>query len=223
MSDKLTLLTPEDMQTIAQMRDEANVRDAQQAGTGRYYEIYEAFADLLVNKYNYKASDSTVLWLRGATEANAGRGVMSELIRIYSDTQAQLRYNEHVSNDLMQKASDAVAKKMLAELFRQGKNSTSYAKIPEIRDIGNTDATAVGQILFNRDLTDSAAEEQNNAAWSGTLLFTLLGDDQTGRLIGRGKDATLIDSLNDWRDILYAYYSYKKGVMAAAKKGGSLI
>ncbi|MBF7686416.1 hypothetical protein I2F17_11350 [Acinetobacter sp. B10A] len=65
----------------------------------------------MVDKYNYKASDSTVLWLRGATEANAGR------------------------------------------------------------------------------------------------------------LIGRGNSPLKIDSLNDWRGILYAYYSYKKGVMAVAKKG----
>ncbi|MBF7684010.1 hypothetical protein I2F27_11945 [Acinetobacter sp. B5B] len=73
--------------------------------------FYQTFADLLVDKYNYKASDSTVLWLRGATEANAGR------------------------------------------------------------------------------------------------------------LIGRGNSPLKIDSLNDWRGILYAYYSYKKGVMAVAKKG----
>lgn len=185
----------------------------------KYYQIYQTFADLLVDKYNYKASDSTVLWLRGATEANAGRGVMSELIHIYSDTQAQLRYNEHVSAELMQQASDAVAQKMLMNLFEEGDDPTSYSKIPDITTIGKTDATAVGKVLFNRDLTDTAAEKQNNAAWSGTLLFTLLRNDQTGRLIGRGNSPLKIDSLNDWRDILYAYYSYKKGVMAAAKKG----
>ncbi|SDC09137.1 hypothetical protein [Acinetobacter boissieri] len=221
MLDKLTFLKPEDMQTIAKMRDEANARDAQQAGTGRYYEIYEAFANLLVNKYNYETSDSTVLWLRGATEANAGRGVMSELIRVYSDMQAQLRYNEHVSIDLMQKASDAVTKKMLLNLFGEGDDPASYSEIPAIDKIGNTDATAVGEVLFNRDLKDSASRDGGNAAWSGTLLFTLLRNDQTWRLIGRGNSPLKIDSLNDWRDILYAYYSYKKGVMAAAKKGGA--
>ncbi len=51
-----------------------------------YWKIYQTLASLLQSNYGYQASDPTVLWLRSATEANAGRGSMSELIRVYSST-----------------------------------------------------------------------------------------------------------------------------------------
>jgi len=93
-----------------------------QAENGKigYYVIYSTLASLLQNDYGYTSSNPTVLWLRGETEANAGRGSLSELIRVYSNTQAQLRYRGDISNSLMQQASDQVAKIYKKIFFGEG-------------------------------------------------------------------------------------------------------
>ncbi|QNX08112.1 hypothetical protein IC765_14200 [Acinetobacter seifertii] len=109
---------------------------------------------------------------------------MSELIRVYSSTQAMLRYGETVSECLMQKASDEVAKNLLTNLFGEGqKGMLVYAEIPDINTIANDDAIVVGKILFNRDPNDTTASGKLNSAWSGTLLFTQLTSDQNYRLM----------------------------------------
>lgn len=74
--------------------------------------------------------------------------------------------------------------------------------MPDITRIAFADATAVGDVLFNKDLNDTAAPPKN-AAWSGSLLFSLLRSDQTNRLMQGGGDPAKIDTLNDWRDALY--------------------
>lgn len=204
-----TKLTQAHMDQIAAMRIQAA------NGEIGYWQIYQTLANLLQSAYGYSATNPTVLWLRGATQANAGHGSMSELIRVYSDMQAQLRYDENVTVVQMQQASDEVARTLLRNLFGEVKPET-YAVIPEINDIANQDATAVGKILFNRYLTDTAASEQKNSAWAGTLLFTQLTSDQTYRLTSKGLDPQQVDALNDWRDVLYAYVSYEAGFKAAA-------
>ena len=66
-------LNETEIQRFAQLRD--------QATPGNYAPIYKELADLLTGKYNASSTNSSVLWLRGATEANAGRGAFSALIR----------------------------------------------------------------------------------------------------------------------------------------------
>jgi serralysin len=63
------------------------MRDQADTGAIGYWEIYKAIADLLQSKYSVASTDSSVLWLRGATEANAGRGAFSALIRGYTESQ----------------------------------------------------------------------------------------------------------------------------------------
>ncbi|WP_109439549.1 calcium-binding protein [Acinetobacter haemolyticus] len=204
-----TKLSQVHMDQIAAMRLQA------ENGQIGYWRIYQTLANLLQTNYGYESTNPTVLWLRGATEANVGRGSMSELIRVYSSTQAMLRYGETVSESLMQQASDEVAKNLLKNLFGEEKIET-YAVIPEIDEIAEKDATAVGKILFNRDPNDTAAELGANSAWSGALLFTQLTSDQSYRLMSKGDKPLVVDSLNDWRDVLYAYVSYEAGFKAAA-------
>ena len=72
------------------------MRDKADAGTLGYWEIYKAIADLLQSKYAVASTDSTVLWLRGATEANAGRGAFSALMCGYTELQYQLRYGTEI-------------------------------------------------------------------------------------------------------------------------------
>ncbi|WP_085214736.1 calcium-binding protein [Methylomagnum ishizawai] len=69
-------------------------------------------------------------------------------------------------------------------------------------------------MLFSIDSQDTAAPP-TNAAWSGTLLFTMLNSDQTSRLMKTGVSSSGIDTLNDMRDVLFAYQAFKSGLEAA--------
>lgn len=148
----LTKLTQNHMDQLAAMRTQAANSEI------GYWQIYQFLANLLQSDYGYSETDPTVLWLRGATEANAGRGSMSELIRMYSSTQAMLRYGEEVNAAQMQQASDAVAQKLLKNLFGEEQSET-YADIPTINQIAEQDAKAVGEVLFNRT--------QKSGGWHG--------------------------------------------------------
>jgi Ca2+-binding RTX toxin-like protein len=48
-----------------------------------------------------------------------------------------------------------------------------------------------------------------------TLLFGLLGSDQTSRLLKTGNSEATLDTLSDVRDVLYAFYAYTAGLRAA--------
>ncbi|WGT63742.1 putative Ig domain-containing protein [Variovorax paradoxus] len=203
----MTVLSALELQTLASKEVQA------QAGQIGFWQIYEWLADLLVTK-GIPGSDPTLIWLRGATEANAGRGTMAELIRTYTETQYQLRYGAAVPSGKMQEASDAVAQNLLDDLL--GRNPPwPIGQVPDIDRIGQADATAVGRVLFNADPLDTAAEGQQNSAWAGALLFGPLGNDQTGRLTSTGSSTSGVDSLNDLRDVLYAAVSYAAGLQAA--------
>lgn len=202
----MTTLTNTELQTLREMRDSAT--------PGSYWQIYAWLADLLETK-GVSSTDSTVLWLRGATEANAGRGAMSALIRAYTDTQHRLRYGTTAGE--MQEASDEVAKNLLKDLLGESDDGWPVGQVPDISRIADADASAVGEALFGpasgHDPQDTAF--LNNSAWSGTLLFSLLRSDQTNRLLGAGTAETL-DTLSDVRDVLYAFVSYAEGLKAAS-------
>ncbi|GGI54681.1 calcium-binding protein [Oxalicibacterium solurbis] len=206
----MTTLTNEELVTLEAMEAQAKM-DA----IG-YWQIYEWLADLLESK-GVPVSDSTVLWLRGATEANAGRGAFSELIRAYTSNQAELRYGSTVSATQMQEASNAVAQNLIDDLLgrNQEPNGTGWPRgqVPDITRIAEADATQVGLVLFN--IAGDTIAPPVNAAWSGSLLFTLLGSNQNDRLMSTGDSVDQIDTVNDWRDVLFAYDSYLAGLKAA--------
>ncbi|WP_238587769.1 hypothetical protein, partial [Caenimonas sp. SL110] len=174
-------------------------------------------------KYNVPATDSTLLWLRGATEANADRGTFSTLIRSFTETQYQLRYGSSLPAGKMQEASDAVAMNLLADILGDNDqsgapNSWPKGQVPDIDRIGQADASAVGDALFGPKLGHDANDTALtfNSAWSGTLLFSLLNSNQTDLLVRTGGSPTTIDTLNDVRDVLYAAVAYQAGLKAAA-------
>lgn len=92
-------LTTAELDTLSAMRTQAR------GGQIGYWQIYQWLADTLQAK-GVSFSDSTVMWLRGATEANAGRGAMAELIRTYTATQYRLRYGAAITPQQMQQASN---------------------------------------------------------------------------------------------------------------------
>ncbi|MGE0098240.1 MAG: hypothetical protein AB7S86_07805 [Hydrogenophaga sp.] len=93
----------------------------------------------------------------------------------------------------------------------------ALAELDANRDgvINASDARAVGRVVFGPEngKSDSDIAFTQNSAWSGTLLFGLLGSNQNGRLMGTGT-AGQIDALNDVRDVFYAYLSYKAALAA---------
>ncbi|MEY2844013.1 MAG: Bifunctional hemolysin/adenylate cyclase [Pseudomonadota bacterium] len=206
-----TVLTNAEINALTTMRTQAR------GGFIGYWEIYKWLADTLRAKNN--ASDTqTILWLRGATEANAGRGTFSTLIRAYTEYQSKLRYGAAANALDMQVASNAVAENLIKDLL--GENADwPKGGIPDINRIAKSDATAVGAELFGPKLGHSSQDTAFtvNSAWSGALLFSLLGSDQTNRLISTGSPS-VIDTLNDVRDVMYAGTSYAAALRAARNK-----
>ncbi|MBB5206437.1 Ca2+-binding RTX toxin-like protein [Inhella inkyongensis] len=215
------LLSETELAQLAVLRVQANaLKQANPLARGAFTPVYTWLADLLLSK-GVAATNSTVLWLRGAAETNAARGSMSALIREYTAREIQLRYGQIVTDDDMQRTSDAVAGKMMNDLFGESPN-WPRGQVPDIERISKADATAVGEVLFStrgglpgRDDADSASFDQGNSAWPGALLFGLLGSNQAWRLMGRGADDKAIDTLSDLRDTLFAHRAYAYGLRSA--------
>jgi len=199
-------LTQAEVTEIERLESEADA-----SGTG-YWRAYEYIAQRMA-AHGAPRTDAAYLWLLGATEANAGRGAFSALIRGYTETQSQLRYGDAQSG-LMQAASDAVARAVIDDV-RGVEDVTKRGLIPSIGEIADQDAVQVGTVLFSRTDGDTAHPNRRNAAWSGALLFSLLNSDQTGRLTSTGASATAVDTANDWRDVLFSLISYRVGLIRA--------
>jgi len=189
--------------TITLSADEITTLRAKEAEaqTGKigYWEIYNWLGDALVMK-GVAPTDATLLWLRGAAEANAGRGAMAALIREYTETQYVLRFGTSIPAGKMQEASNAVAQSLIDDLLGR-KPGWLLGQVPQIALIAEADAAAVGDTLFGSKLGHDPLDTAflQNSAWSGTLLFGLLRSDQSGRLMSTGTSNN-VDTLNDWRE-----------------------
>lgn len=168
-------------------------RDPRAPGVN-FADAYAQIADWLEDN---PEAESVRAWFIGATQANGGAGPFSDLIREYTQRQAELR-GLTVSAAQMQMASNEVAVRVLTDIAG-GVNLT-------IESIAERDAVAVGETLF-ASLGSSDTAFGNNAAWSGALLFTPLGSDQSGRLFGSGNGGQ-VDTLDDWKNILFAYDAF---------------
>lgn len=147
------------------------------------------------------------LWLRGAIRANQGVGLFSALIRNYTMYQAHSR---HVASVDMQAASNAVGDNLAETLKELSISSNDNFYAPSLALVGERDAIGVGRVVFSQLEGQTAFEE--NSAWSGSLLFTMLGQDETSRLYrGSGSDAA-VDTLDDLRNIAYAVAAFRSAV-----------
>jgi len=198
----------------------SGLRTQVQGGAAAHWQIYEWLV-LKLKEKGVGLDSPVLLWLRGATEVNKDTGAYAALIRTYTETQYQLRYGINIPQDpdLMQKASNEIAEALVKDLLGEetgveGLEPWQRGKMPTIERIVDADASSVARILFDSDTEDSAHSKMANAAWSGSLLFTLLGHDQSWRLMDFGVKGE-IDTLNDVRDVLYAYESYDKGLSKA--------
>lgn len=176
---------------------------------------YAMMAKLLQNRLNADHSLSPAerteieyvkTWFEGAEKVNRGTGLFSTLIRTYSDIQGELRYGSKFTSELMQQASNKVghnAFKNLNENINDGK-----LIIPTMEDIAKQDATGVGEVLFSRDKNDTAHAKSQNSAWSGVSLFSVLGNDQTNRILNSG-EKEVFDNLTDLRDSMFLVESFR--------------
>ena len=174
---------------------------------GNYSDAYAAIAQML------PAGSDVRRWFEGATQANAGQGVFSTVIRAYSRKQMELRGIAY-SDPLMQLASNEVAKKALLDILDLTRKQPDGRWLaPTIGDIAKNDATGVGLILFAGLPGTDTAKPPVNAGWSGTILFSALGSNQTSRLTLIGGAG--LNTLDDIKNVLFAYESYSEALVAA--------
>jgi len=101
-------------------------------------------------------------WVEGAGDVNVSGGAFSGFIRNYTNFQHILREGGPMAVGEMQRASNTVASKFLADiLVRLNKPDPAKWTMPNIREIGENDAGAAASVVFDGDF----------APWAGTLLF----------------------------------------------------
>lgn len=189
----------------------------QSSAAGNRAAMYTGIANILRQKLQYasQADKATlqqdILWLEGASQANSGSGVYSALIRAYTEAQAECRMNTSVTGNTMQLASNGVGDSVYTTIQQMN------GSIPNIENIANDDATSVGNIIFKPTIPADSASTRN-AGWSGTVLFSMLGSNQTGLLVQNGSSVQTVD---DARNILLAMYSLKQGLQSAWSAGES--
>lgn len=160
-------------------------------------------------------------------------GVYFALIRAYTLRQGELRLNEIFSGELIQEASNQVAVNFInALLFGYAQFNLAAWTVPTIDLIASIDARAVGEVLFRDKLDKEDTATTQNAGWSGTIAFSLLGGEwpfETWRLISAGDPGSelkgnhgkaKVNRLDDYKNILFAIDSYNAALKAVIKNFG---
>lgn len=161
---------------------------------GKYYYLYNYLAGVQTDATgNLKAGaeNAAVAWLKGATQVNQNSGPYADFIRSYTQHQVDLRGT--TSSGTMQDASDAIARGVI-DLIDSNNNT-----IPSILQIGQNDAGSTVGNLFGTP--------GDFSAWSGSPLFTILGE-------GSFFDSHIIDKVNNTYDLLAMIDSFKAGASA---------
>jgi len=165
------------------------------------------------------------LWFSGATQANSNIGPYAIVIREYTQNQQRLHLGRPAPLGLgpggLQLASNEVAQRVKSDIQTGGVLVPPRPpwSLPTITEIGNNDALAVGQILFN--IQGSSAANAQNAAWAGTVLHPLLGDDQSWRLVSAVEPLPppavppAADNFDDYRNLFFAQTSYYGSLRSA--------
>ncbi len=154
--------------------------------------------------------NSAQRWFAGATEANLGVGPFSEFIRSYTEQQALLR---GVNIDgKMQIASNQVARNAILDILK----TENHGLLPTLEHIADKDATGVGEALFQNTIPNDSAF-QNNAAWSGSVLFGGLGSDQSWRLLGGDGE---LNTVGDLKDTLFSFSAFLEAAKSTSEISG---
>ncbi|WP_190539592.1 calcium-binding protein [Pseudomonas typographi] len=225
-------------QSTGLIYDETRGRYEFNEAGGNAVPVYEALYDILSTKSSddkigvadLKDIESAKLWLSVAIEANGGSGMYSDIIRYYTQRQGELRLGKQFSDAEMQSASNVVARNVVNGLiFGSPENNLEAWTVPSISQIAGLDASAIGEQLFKASLGDSDTATSQNAGWSGTIGFSLLGGGnpfETWRLISAGDphsnepnqhQTATVNRLDDLKNILFAVDSYQYASVEAIK------
>ena len=162
--------------------------------TSNFADVYAYIRDQITPSILHPGVDTNVAsWFTVGTDANAGIGAASVLIRSYTQRQGELR-GLHFTDEKVQQASNAVAMKAFEEIINNNGLLTPLDKI------ANNEATAIGKTLYEFTARSNDSAFTNNAAWSGNILFSGLGSDQSWRLLGDENDHA-VNTVSDLRDI----------------------
>ncbi|MHC8355337.1 calcium-binding protein [Pseudomonas sp. LB3P81] len=204
--------------------------------------FYQALSEMIGEKLSgsvvfdeniKKILKSAKLWLDVAINANGGNGAYSALIRAYTMRQGQLRLNKVFSDELMQESSNQVAVNFMnALMYGSLKDNLAPWTVPSIDQIASIDASAIGRILFPKEVGEEDTASSRNSGWSGTIGFSLLGGEypyETWRLISAGDPGSEIkgrhelaevNRVDDFKNILFAIDSYCVALVAVFKSFG---
>ncbi len=203
-------------QELDQLQAVANRAELGEISWARVYEkvstiLTAAVKDNRVADNDIDETNRIILWFDGAVLVNSGESVFSTLIRKYTARQLELHYGQGAAENVinqMQNASDEIAQQVvLNDIFRNS------GLLPSIEEIANRDAAIVGGILFGQSSeTDSAIAF--NAGWSGSILFSIFGTDETDRLLSAGRKNEF-DTLEDFRNLLFAVDAFNYAAESA--------
>ena len=176
----------------------------------RFADAYTLVATTLFQRADLtdQSIEQVRLWFLGASQINAGVGTFNTLIRDYTFRQGQLHFGNAAdtlfSTAQIQEASNEVARNAISDIIARN------GVLKTIDQIADFDAIGVRDILFATDDDDTAFT--NNAAWSGSVLLSMLQSDQTYRLFGDSRDNASFDSLDDLRNVLFAIDAFDYAV-----------
>lgn len=166
-----------------------------------FADVYAYIRDQITPSILHPGVDTNVAsWFSVGTDANAGIGAASVLIRSYTQRQGELR-GLHFTDDKVQQASNAVAMKAFQEII------DNNGVLSNLKTIADNDATAIGETLYGNTALRTDSAFINNAAWSGNVLFSGLGEDQSWRLLGVKEDGA-VNTVSDLKDVLFAYDAF---------------
>lgn len=142
-------------------------------------------------------------WLLGAADINGGVGPFAGLVKAYNQRQGLLR-GRVVTDAENQDASDVIARLVIRRTIDNG-------AIPAFSDIVDFDADG-GRALY-AGLTDGQdTAKLYGANWTGTFLISPFGNDQTDRLLKSGVSETAMDSMDDLKNVLFAYDAFQSAI-----------
>jgi hypothetical protein len=168
---------------------------------------YPAAYDLL-KEWTADSEDPDVqlfrTWLLGATDVNQGVGPFAALIEAYNNRQGELRGwpITHADN---QAASDHIGERFFDELV------FPESQIPDMEALVNFEPN--GAIYLYEDYPDNHDTAKTEGAnWVGTLLISPFGFDRTNLLLTAGNSETALDSMDDLKNVLFAYDAFKTAI-----------
>lgn len=174
------------------------------SGSRPFSDAYALIADILETPdANGNVAPLAVrAWFIGARDVNRGTGAFSDFIRGYTESQIAIRLGTSVgsSNELLDRASDAIGAAVINDIVSSGDT------LPSLNRIGSIDA--------GRTLAQIAADTglpADTAIWSGNLLFVGLGDSSFFRnaLLRDGRPYDMLAAakaaLDNGLDVLGSY------------------